>query len=71
MCYVFLTSSSFAHASNIFFYYMSCAETFYRAVVSDHYMVVMSFLRRVHPTNEEAKMSLFGFDPRMRENVYK
>lgn len=51
---------------------MSCAKTLYRAVISDHcVMLTMAYLQRVHQTNEKAMMSLFGFDPRMCENVYK
>lgn len=62
----------FSYVSNIFFSDISCAMTLYRAVASNHsVMVALAFLRCVYLTDEEAKISLLGFDPQMRKNVYK
>lgn len=47
-------------------------KTSHRAVFSEHCaMVVMAFLPRVHPTDEKANLSPFGYHPWMRENVNK
>lgn len=67
-----LTSLLFAHAFKIFLNHLSCAKALYRTVVFDYFvLLIMSVLQRIHPTVEEAKISLFGFDLRIRENVYK
>lgn len=58
----------FAYVSNIIFIDLFCAKTLYWAVVSNHWViVVMAFLHHVLPTDEEANMGLFGFDPWMRK----
>lgn len=56
-------------ASNIFFNDLSCAKKLYRAVFSDHCVImIMAFLQRGHSTDVGAKVSLSGFNHLMREN---